>query len=77
MSPPRGIKRKSDESVPAGDQIDNTQDMTEYISATRTGSPSVAQEGPRKRQRTGITLGQKQALIDNLQLESTFLPLAE
>lgn len=69
MAPPRGTKRKSDESASRGDQVENAQNMTEHFGATRKGSPSVAQESPRKRQRTGISLSQKQALIDNLQLE--------
>lgn len=77
MAPPRGTKRKSDESASSGDQVEKAQNMTEYIGATRKGSPSFAQESPRKRQRTGISLSQKQALIDNLQLESTFTPLGE
>ncbi|KAK7745359.1 hypothetical protein SLS53_002855 [Cytospora paraplurivora] len=70
MAPPRGTKRKSDDSPSADDQAENVN-MTEHTMATRAGSPSVTQEGPRKRQRTGITLGQKQALIENLQLEIT------
>ncbi|EON96805.1 hypothetical protein UCRPA7_7629 [Phaeoacremonium minimum UCRPA7] len=36
---------------------------------TKTGSPT--EESPRKRRKIGITLTQKQALIDNLQLEIT------
>ncbi|ROW16277.1 hypothetical protein VPNG_01872 [Cytospora leucostoma] len=70
MAAPRGTKRKSDDSPSADDQAENVN-MTEHMMATRAGSPSMYQEGPRKRQRTGITSGQKQALIDNLQLEIT------
>lgn len=58
----------------ASDQVENAQNKTEHIIAARSGSPSVAQESPRKRQKTGISMSQKQALIDNLQLESTFPP---
>ncbi|KUI65909.1 hypothetical protein VM1G_01716 [Cytospora mali] len=70
MAPPRGTKRKSDESVSVGDQVENTQSITGHMNATRTEGLS-AQESPRKRQRTGISLSQKQALVDNLQLEIT------
>lgn len=76
MATPRGTKRKSDDSPSADDQAENVN-MTEHMMVTRAGSPSVYQEGPRKRQRTGITLGQKQALVDNLQLESTLSPMEE
>ncbi|ROW11521.1 hypothetical protein VMCG_01129 [Cytospora schulzeri] len=69
MAPPRGTKRKSDESASASDRVENAQNITEHIDATTADNPFVAQESPRKRQRTGITLSQKQALIDNLQLE--------
>lgn len=53
---------------------EKAHNMTDHTGATRTGSSSAAQEGPRKKQKTGITMSQKQALIDNLQLESTFAP---
>lgn len=38
---------------------------------TKEGNPQ-AQESPLRRRKAGITLAQKQALIDNLQLESMF-----
>lgn len=66
MAPPRGAKRKSDQNVSAAADADSAQDMTD---ATETGSPAP-QDDSRKRQKTGISMGQKQALIDNLQLES-------
>lgn len=53
--------------------MDHTaHDMAEQRVPTKAGSASVAksQESPRKKKkRTGITLSQKQAVIDNLQLE--------
>lgn len=73
MAPPRGTKRKSDESVLATDHVDHAQDMATQRIATKDGSPS-AQDSPRKKQKTGISMSQKQALIENLQLESMWLP---
>lgn len=70
MAPAQGIKRRSDESASAADQVEDAQDMGAQKTVTRAGSP-VAQDGPRKKQKTGISMSQKQALIDNLQLEST------
>lgn len=64
---PRGTKRKSDETTP--DNVEDAQVMALQTVATKMGSPS-GQVNPRKKQRTGISLSQKQALIDNLQLES-------
>ena len=74
MAPPRGTKRKSDESVTGDAHGEKAQSMTEHTDTTRTDNPSAAQEGPRKKQKTGITMSQKQALIDNLQLESMLSP---
>lgn len=71
MAPPRGSKRKSDGSVSAADHVEDAQDMTAQGVAIEAGSPA-AQDSPRKKQRTGISMSQKQALIDNLQLESTW-----
>ncbi|AEO65419.1 uncharacterized protein THITE_2112390 [Thermothielavioides terrestris NRRL 8126] len=45
-------------------------EMASQMIPTKGASPK-AQESPSKRQRVGITLAQKQALIDNLQLEIT------
>ncbi|EPE09207.1 hypothetical protein F503_06983 [Ophiostoma piceae UAMH 11346] len=68
--PPRGRKRKS-ESIAS--EMDDAPSMTTTTTAgqkvaTKTSS---AEESPRKRQKTGVTAAQKQALIDNLQLEVT------
>ncbi|KAJ4396896.1 hypothetical protein N0V93_001118 [Gnomoniopsis smithogilvyi] len=67
MAPPRGTKRKSDET---GDHVRDASNLASQTVATKTGSSS-GQTSPRKKQKTGISLGQKQALIDNLQLEIT------
>ncbi|KAL2159285.1 hypothetical protein VTH06DRAFT_2720 [Thermothelomyces fergusii] len=62
-------KRKSD-------QLDMSSDNQHMVAMSSqngaaTGGSAHAQEGPLKRQRVGITRAQKQALIDNLQLEIT------
>jgi hypothetical protein len=62
---PRGKKRKSDDSVAHDDH--NAMDAVDQINTT-TGGDSA--ESPRKKRKIGITLAQKQVLIDNLQLES-------
>ncbi|KAK3394046.1 Borealin N terminal-domain-containing protein [Podospora didyma] len=75
MAPPRGRKRKSNEST----MSNNGEQHAHYMAGspqkvpTKTGSPSQHQEcSPAKRRKQGtITLAQKQALIDNLQLEIT------
>ncbi|CAN8099480.1 unnamed protein product [Discula destructiva] len=64
---PRGMKRKSDETA---NNVEDAQDMASQAIATKTGS-FPDQSTPRKKLRTGISLSQKQALIDNLQLEVT------
>lgn len=62
-----GRKRKSDQmSVDGGDHYG--ADTASQTIPTKGGSPHP-EESPFKRQRVGITLAQKQALIDNLQLE--------
>ncbi|KAL2130510.1 hypothetical protein VTI74DRAFT_6322 [Chaetomium olivicolor] len=61
-------KRKSDQITM--DDEPYTVDMVSQKVPTKTGTPQ-AQEGPVKRQRVGITAAQKQALIENLQLEIT------
>lgn len=68
MPAPRGRKRKSDQSTTSTADNYNTQNMTV---PTKTGSST--EESPRKRRKIGITLTQKQALIDNLQLESKWI----
>lgn len=71
MTPPRRTKAPLGESASAADQIENAYIASEQRTATKAGSSSAAQESPRKKQVTGISMGQKQMLIDNLQLEST------
>ena len=72
--PPRGRKRKSTESV-ASDFVDApstiTATMTTTTSTTAMGQkvPTKTEDSPSKRRKVGVTLAQKQALIDNLQLE--------
>lgn len=39
---------------------------------TKAGTPTVLSSSPNKRPRIGITLEQKQAIVDNLQLESAY-----
>lgn len=64
-----GVKRKSDQLEVSDDE----QNAIEAGQKTTTKKDSVhPDESPAKRQRVGVTLAQKQALIDNLQLERTF-----
>lgn len=73
MPPVGGTKRKSNQST-----MSTTEDqlaistMSQKV-PTKVGSPQT-QESPFKKRRVGITLAQKQALIENLQLESMFTP---
>jgi hypothetical protein len=70
MAPTRSKKqRKSTESASSGDI------QQQQIVATKTRSPTrtPSDRSPIKKMRMGITVGQKQALIDNLQLESKCL----
>ncbi|POS76073.1 hypothetical protein DHEL01_v205524 [Diaporthe helianthi] len=71
MTASQRTKVPSDEPASAADQIENARGAPEQRIATEAGSSSAAQESPRKRKAAGITMGQKQALIDNLQLEIT------
>ena len=68
--PPSTRKRKSDQLDMSNDN-EYAGDMASQKIPTKGGSPHP-QESPSKRQRVGITLAQKQALIDNLQLESMY-----
>ncbi len=68
MPPIRGRKRKSDQSTISNDDY-TAHEMASQTIPTKSGSPS-GQESPRKKRKTNITLAQKQALIENLQLES-------
>ncbi|CAK7263885.1 hypothetical protein SEPCBS57363_000789 [Sporothrix epigloea] len=73
--PPRGKKRKSDDNV-ASDIVDaKSTTTTMEMPATAGSSQTVAtktEDSSRKRQKVAVTLTQKQALIDNLQLEGKF-----
>ncbi|KAH6630656.1 Borealin N terminal-domain-containing protein [Chaetomium sp. MPI-SDFR-AT-0129] len=63
-----GVKRKSDQL----EVSDDDQNAIEAGQKTTTKNDSThPDESPAKRQRVGVTLAQKQALIDNLQLELT------
>ncbi|KAJ4290158.1 hypothetical protein N0V88_006667 [Collariella sp. IMI 366227] len=69
MHPVGTRKRKSDEmAMDSDDQY--TVDMTSQKIPTKGESPQT-HETPVKRQRVGITAAQKEALIENLQLEIT------
>ncbi|KAK0612908.1 Borealin N terminal-domain-containing protein [Bombardia bombarda] len=52
-------------------EVQNTLEMAAQIVPTKTGSPSEALSSPSRKRKPGITLAQKQALVDNLQLEIT------
>ena len=69
MLPVGGTKRKSDQISTCGEEQHAAVGMGQQI-PTAGGSPHD-QEGPFKKRRLGITPAQKQALIDNLRLEST------
>ncbi|KAK3366967.1 Borealin N terminal-domain-containing protein [Lasiosphaeria ovina] len=82
MPPARGRKRKSNQSTVSNDDQHYQQNAPVMATSpqkipTKTGSPSAAdqrhQESPAKKRKlnSSITLAQKQALIDNLQLEIT------
>ncbi|KAL1839005.1 hypothetical protein VTJ49DRAFT_1980 [Mycothermus thermophilus] len=62
-------KRKSDQLDMSSDAHFAADPLTQTV-PTKTDM-SHPDEGPAKRQRVGLTLAQKQALIDNLQLEIT------
>ncbi|EKD20962.1 hypothetical protein MBM_00075 [Drepanopeziza brunnea f. sp. 'multigermtubi' MB_m1] len=71
MAPTRSKKRKSTESTSSED-IQNFPAPPQTI-PTKTHSPARTppNRSPIRKQKVGITLAQKQALIDNLQLEIT------
>ncbi|KAI9052688.1 hypothetical protein LZ554_002966 [Drepanopeziza brunnea f. sp. 'monogermtubi'] len=71
MAPTRSKKRKSTESTGSED-IQNFPAPPQMI-PTKTHSPARTppNKSPVRKQKMGITLAQKQALIDNLQLEIT------
>jgi hypothetical protein len=69
MPPVRSRKRVSDQStIPVNCQ----SNMADQKIPTKSGSPVATprQRSPIKKKKPGISLAQKQALIDNLQLES-------
>ncbi|KAK1769457.1 Borealin N terminal-domain-containing protein [Phialemonium atrogriseum] len=68
MPAPRGRKRKSGQSTTSSDD-QGAQTRTQMVATKTDEGPS--EESPRKRRKVGITITQKQALIDNLQLEIT------
>lgn len=74
MQPLGTRKRKSDQLEITGDN-QLAADMASQKIPTKEGS-SHPNESPAKRQRVGITLAQKQALIDNLHLESMYSVIA-
>ena len=61
MAPPKGKKRSADQA-----DLERRNAMADQQIPTKTGA---SEESPAKRRKVGITLSQKQALIDNLQLE--------
>jgi hypothetical protein len=73
MAPTRSKKRKSAESTNSID-VQNFP-VPPQIVPTKTRSPlrTPTTRSPIKKPAMGITLGQKQALIDNLQLESKYI----
>ena len=68
MPPARGIKRKSNQ-VTTSDDEGPTRNMASQKVPTKSGTPSL-EESPLKKRKLNFTAAQKQALIDNLQLES-------
>ncbi|KAK3355948.1 Borealin N terminal-domain-containing protein [Neurospora tetraspora] len=72
MSPTTGAKRKSDEAdVPDDEHNTGLAAPSLDRSTTENGRPIGSESPAKKKRRTGITAAQKQALIDNLQLELT------
>ncbi|TLS26382.1 hypothetical protein PpBr36_05344 [Pyricularia pennisetigena] len=71
MPPARTRKRKSEDSV--ADENNAPGTVAGEKIPTKAGSPvrTPPGQGPAKRRKLGITMAQKQALIDNLQLEIT------
>lgn len=74
MSPTAGTKRKSDEANVPKDEY-NTDITAPSLdrSTTENGRPDGSESPAKKKRRTGISAAQKQALIDNLQLERKFI----
>lgn len=72
MAPQRGTKRKTDENVLAADDGSHDAQSTADHNDDAMARSTPEQDIPRKKQKTAIPLVQKQALIENLQLESTW-----
>lgn len=76
MSPTTGAKRRSDEADVPDDKNNNGLAVPSLDKSTTENERPIGSESPaKKKRRTGITAAQKQALIDNLQLERKFIPL--
>ncbi|KAK3395689.1 Borealin N terminal-domain-containing protein [Sordaria brevicollis] len=72
MSATTGAKRKSDEAdVPDDEHNTGVAAPSLDRSTAGNGRPDGSESPAKKKRRTGITAAQKQALIDNLQLELT------
>ena len=69
MAPTRSKKRKSTESTNSAD-VQNFPAPPQLVPTKQESSVKTPVRSPSKKVSMGITLGQKQALIDNLQLES-------
>ncbi|KAK1833777.1 Borealin N terminal-domain-containing protein [Podospora conica] len=69
MPPARGTKRKSNQ-VTTSDDESATRDVASQQVPTKNGSPS-RDESPLKKRKLNFTATQKQALVENLQLEIT------
>ncbi|KAH8905595.1 hypothetical protein BR93DRAFT_929863 [Coniochaeta sp. PMI_546] len=69
MPAPRGQKRKSDQMTASIDDHRALPETATHKVATKTGDDT--QESPTKKRKIGLTLAQKQAMIDNLQMEIT------
>lgn len=68
MPPARGTKRKSNQ-VTMSDDEPTTPNVAGQKVPTKSGTPS-RDESPLKKRKLNFTAMQKQALVDNLQLES-------
>lgn len=77
MAPTRSKKRNSTESTSSVDVQKFPAPPQMIPTKTRSPARTPTNKSPVKQQKMGVTLAQKQALIDNLQLESkaTNIPL--
>ena len=74
MAPTRSKKRKSTESASSVDVQSFPAPPQMVPTKARSPKRSPTSRSPIRKPKMGITIGQKQALIDNLQLESTSPP---